>query len=175
MDRKSPQQPQHNINDQIRAREVRLIAADGEQVGIVPIEDALRRADEAELDLVEVAPQSKPPVARILDYGKFRYEMQKREKVSRKKGHQTQIKKIRISPKIEKHDYDTKMRSMRSFLESGDKVKVTMMFRGRMVTHKELGREVLDKMIEELSDIAKLEGDIQMEGHRHMTMTLMKK
>lgn len=165
----------HNINDQIRARELRLIDADGEQLGIVPLEDALRRAEQAELDLVEVAPQATPPVARILDYGKFRYELQKREKSSKKKGHQTQIKKLRISPKIEKHDYETKMRSMRSFLEAGDKVKVTMMFRGRMVTHKELGREVLDKMVEDLSDLAKLEGDIQMEGHRNMTMTLMKK
>jgi len=127
------------------------------------------------LDLVEVAPLAKPPVCRIMDYGKFRYEQQKREKSSRKRGHQTQIKKIRVSPKIEEHDFQTKLRFARAFLEDGDKVKVTLMFKGRMITHKELGREVMDRLVTELEDIAKLEGEIQMEGHRNMVMTLMRK
>ena len=152
-----------------------MIDENGEQVGIIATADALRRAEEAELDLVEVAPLAKPPVCRIMDYGKFRYEQQKREKSSRKKGHQTQIKKIRVGPKIEDHDFNTKLRSMRTFLEDGDKVKVTLMFKGRMITHKELGREVMDRFVAGVEDIAKLEGDIQMEGHRNMVMTLMKK
>jgi len=152
-----------------------LVDENGEQVGIVPTPDALRRAEQAELDLVEVAPLAKPPVCRIMDYGKFRYELQKREKSSKKKGHQTQIKKIRVSPKIEDHDFNVKLRSIRSFIEAGDKVKITLMFKGRMITHKELGREVMDKFVAESADVAKLEGDIMMEGHRNMVMTLMKK
>ena len=110
-----------------------------------------------------------------MDFGKFRYEMQKREKDSRKKGHNVQIKKIRVSPKIDDHDFQTKLKAVRSFIESGDKVKVTLMFKGRMITHKELGEEVMNRFVEEVSDIAKLEGPIQMEGHRNMVMTLQKK
>ncbi|MFH0881637.1 MAG: translation initiation factor IF-3 [bacterium] len=174
-DRRAPQPPEHNINELVRVPEVRLIDEKGEQVGVIPTPDALRRAEAAELDLVEVAPLANPPVCRIMDYGKFRYEQQKREKSSRKKGHQTQIKKIRVSPKIEEHDFKTKLRFMRAFLEDGDKVKVTLMFKGRMITHKELGREVMDRFVAALEDIAKLEGDIQMEGHRYMVMTFMKK
>ncbi len=144
-------------------------------MGIVPVEEGLRMAEEAELDLVEVAPQAKPPVCRVMDYGKFRYELQKKEKDSRKRGHSVQIKKVRVSPKIDEHDFQTKLRAMRSFIESGDKVKVTLLFKGRMITHKDLGREVMERFVEELSDIAKLEGPIQMEGHRNMVMTLQKK
>lgn len=124
---------------------------------------------------MEVAPNADPPVCRVLDYGKFRYELQKKERDSRKKGHNVQIKKIRVSPKIDDNDFNVKLRMMRSFIEAGDKVKVTLMFKGRMVTHKELGREVMEKFVAETADVAKLEGIIQMEGHRNMVMTLQKK
>ncbi len=163
------------MNDQIRVPEVRLIDADGTQVGIVPTEKALEIAEGSELDLVEVAPNAKPPVCRVMDYGKFRYELQKKEKDSRKRGHSVQIKKIRVSPKIDDHDFQTKVRSIRSFIEDGDKVKITLMFKGRMITHKELGEEVMHRFVEEVKDIAKLEGPIGMEGHRNMVMTFQKK
>jgi len=155
--------------------EVRLIGPDGEQVGIVPVEKALEMAEASELDLVEVAPQAKPPVCRVMDYGKFRYELQKKEKDSRRRGHSVQIKKIRVSPKIDDHDFQTKVRSIRSFIEAGDKVKVTLMFKGRMITHKELGVEVMNRFVTSVEDIAKLEGPIGMEGHRNMVMTFQKK
>jgi len=110
-----------------------------------------------------------------MDYGKFRYELQKKEKDSRKRGHNVKIKKIRVTPKIDNHDFQTKINRIRSFIDAGDKVKVTLLFKGRMVTHKELGKEVMDKFVIELEDVAKLEGPIQMEGHRNMVMTLQKK
>ncbi|MBS1262804.1 MAG: Translation initiation factor IF-3 [Calditrichaeota bacterium] len=152
-----------------------MIGPDGKQIGIVPREEAFDIANEHDLDVVEVAPDAKPPVCRIMDYGKFRYELQKKEKDSRRKGHSVQIKKMRVSPKIDEHDFQTKLRAMRSFIESGDKVKVTLMFKGRMITRKDLGEEVMNRFVEELTDIAKLEGPIQMEGHRNMVMTLQKK
>lgn len=152
-----------------------MIGPDGEQVGIVPTAKAIAMAEEAELDLVEVAPNADPPVCRVLDYGKFRYELQKKERDSRKKGHNVQIKKIRVTPKIDDNDFNVKLRMIRSFIEAGDKVKVTLLFKGRMVTHKELGREVMEKFVAETADVAKLEGTIQMEGHRNMVMTLQKK
>lgn len=124
---------------------------------------------------MEVAPNAKPPVARILDYGKFLYELSKKEKISRKKGHQTQIKKIRVTPKIDDHDFNFKLKSIRQFIENGDKVKISLIFKGRMVTHKELGEQVMRKFLEATEDIAKLEGTIQMEGARYMVMTLQKK
>ncbi len=154
---------------------MRLIGPEGEQIGVVDIESALETAEGHELDLVEVAPQADPPVCRVLDYGKFRYELAKREKDSRKKGHRTTIKKVRVSPKIDPHDFKTKVKSVRQFIEDGDKVKVTMLFKGRMVTHKELGKEVMEKFVEATEDIAKVEGEIQMEGYRNMVMTLQKK
>lgn len=132
-------------------------------------------ARESELDLVEVAPQAKPPVTRILDYGKFQYELAKKEKISRKKGHKSQVKKIRVTPKIDDHDFGFKLKSIREFIEKGDKVKITLIFKGRMVTHKELGRDVMERFIQETEDIAKPEGPIQMEGSRFMVMTLQKK
>jgi len=144
-------------------------------LGIVPTAKALAVAEEAELDLVEVAPNATPPVCRILDYGKFRYELQKKERDSRKKGHNVQIKKIRVTPKIDDNDFNVKLNRIRQFIEAGDKVKVTLLFKGRMVTHKDLGREVMERFVNETADIAKLEGTIQMEGHRNMVMTLQKK
>ena len=152
-----------------------MIGPDGEQAGIVPVAKALAIAEEAELDLVEVAPNADPPVCRVLDYGKFRYELQKKERDSRKKGHNVQIKKIRVTPKIDDNDFNVKLRMIRSFIDAGDKVKITLLFKGRMVTHKELGREVMERFVNETADVAKLEGTIQMEGHRNMVMTLQKK
>jgi translation initiation factor IF-3 len=172
---KKPAEPSHRVNDDIRAAKVRLIGADGNQVGIVSRDEALAKAEEAGLDLVEIAPQADPPVVKVMDYGKFRYEQQKKERDSRRKGHRTKIKKIRLSPKVDEHDFETKLKSIRSFIEQGDKVKVTLLFKGRMVTHKELGRDVMERVVEETSDIAKLEGDISMESHRNMVMTLVKK
>ncbi len=175
-DRSAPKPPSaHRVNEQIKVSPVRLIGPDGEQVGIVEINKALDMAAENELDLVEIAPNAKPPVVRILDYGKFLYELAKKEKASRKKGHQTQIKRIRVTPKIDDHDFNFKLKAVRDFIEKGDKVKVTMIFKGRMITHKELGRDVMDRFIEAVEDIAKIEGTIQMEGQRNMVMTLQKK
>ncbi len=154
---------------------MRLIDPEGNQVGITKTDKALSMAREYELDLVEVAPNAKPPVARILDYGKFLYEISKKEKVSRKKGHQTQVKRIRVTPKIDEHDFNFKLKAIREFIEEGNKVKITLIFKGRMVTHKDLGRGVLDRFIEATSDIAKIEGTVQMEGTRYMVMTLQKK
>jgi translation initiation factor IF-3 len=176
MDRRQPAAPAHRINELIIGTpEVRLVGPEGDQIGIVPVEQALTIAREHELDLVEVAPQAKPPVCRVLDYGKFRYELQKKERDSRRKGHNVQIKKIRVSPKIDDHDFETKLRAVRTFIENGDKVKITLLFKGRMVTHKELGREVMQRFVSATEDVARLEGEIQMEGHRNMVMTLQKK
>jgi translation initiation factor IF-3 len=159
------------INQQIRISPVRVIDPEGEQVGIVPIERALELAEELGLDLVEVAPMARPPVCRIMDYGKFKYEEQRKAREARKKQHQIQIKEVKMRPGIEDHDFDFKTRHARRFLEEGNKVKVTMMFRGRQMAHPEIGREVLDKVLKELSDISKVEMHPTMEA-RAMTMVL---
>ena len=144
-------------NERIRAREVRLVDADGSQVGVVSIADALERARVAELDLVEVAAQADPPVCRIMDYGKFRYEESQRLKESRKKTVQITMKEVKFRPKIGKGDFDTKVRHMHEFLGEGHKVKVTLQFRGREVAHPELGRKILDAVIEQLGPIARVD------------------
>jgi translation initiation factor IF-3 len=159
------------INQQIRISPVRVIDPEGEQVGIVPIERALELAEELGLDLVEVAPMARPPVCRIMDYGKFKYEEQRKAREARKKQHQIQIKEVKMRPGIEDHDFDFKTRHARRFLEEGNKVKVTMMFRGRQMAHPEIGREVLDKVLKELADISKVEMHPTMEA-RAMTMVL---
>jgi translation initiation factor IF-3 len=159
------------VNQQIRISPVRVIDPEGEQVGIVPIERALELAEELGLDLVEVAPMARPPVCRIMDYGKFKYEEQRKAREARKKQHQIQIKEVKMRPGIEDHDFDFKTRHARRFLEEGNKVKVTMMFRGRQMAHPEIGREVLDKVLKELSDISKVEMHPTMEA-RAMTMVL---
>jgi translation initiation factor IF-3 len=151
-----------------------LIGEDGAQVGIVPIQEALARADAAELDLVEVAPNADPPVCRIMDYGKYMYELSKKEKTSRKKQTVIHVKEIRFRPKIEEHDFEFKTKHARKFLESGDKVKVTLTFRGREMVHQEFGHAVLNRMIEALSDVAKVERPSQMEG-RNLVVYLVKK
>ena len=165
---------QVRVNQQIRVPQVRLIAADGEQIGIIKRDEALHMAEEQGLDLVEVAPQSKPPVCRILDYGKYKYEQSKRAKIARKKHHFMQLKEVKLRPKIEEHDFQFKLNHARKFLEAGNKVKFTVYFRGREITHKEFGNKHLDRMAEELKDVASVERPTKMEG-RNMVMTMIPK
>jgi translation initiation factor IF-3 len=153
---------------------VRLIGADGEQVGIVPVEEALRSAEERQLDLVEVAPQARPPVVKIMDYGKYRFEQAKAARAAKKKQHVIHLKEVKYRPGISQHDFDFKTRHARQFLEEGNKVKVTMMFRGRQVTHPEFGRKVLSRVFESVEDIAKIEYHPKLEG-RNMIMVLAPK
>jgi translation initiation factor IF-3 len=150
---------------------VRVISPDGEQLGIIPIEQALSIAEEQGLDLVEVAPLARPPVCRIMDYGKFKYEEQRKAREARKKQHHVQIKEVKMRPGIEDHDFDFKTKHARRFLEEGNKVKLTMMFRGRQMAHPEIGRQVLDRVSELLADVAKVEASPTMEA-RAMTMVL---
>ena len=166
-----PQQPEHRYNDRIRAREVRLIGPDGDQLGIKALPEALQLARSLDLDLVEVAPMATPPVCRIMDYGKFRYEESQKAKESRKKTLQVSIKEVKFKPKIGKGDFDTKVRHLKEFLEDGHKVKVTLQFRGREMAHPELGSKILDAVIEELGAAAKVEAYARLEG-RNMTMVL---
>lgn len=160
-----------NVNETIRAREVRLIDANGDQLGVKSRDEALKIAQTRNLDLVLVAPGAKPPVCRIMDYGKYRYEQQKKEKEARKKQRVINVKEVRFSPGIGDHDFNTKLRNARKFIENGDKVKASVRFRGRAITHKELGQEVLDRLAEEVKDIASVESKAKMEG-RQMFMML---
>ncbi|MEM6903090.1 MAG: translation initiation factor IF-3 [Pseudomonadota bacterium] len=154
------------VNDLIDVPKVRLVDADGEMVGVVDIEEALRRADEAGLDLVEVAGQADPPVCKVLDYGKYRYEAQKRQNEARKKQKVIDVKEIKVRPNIDSHDYDVKMRNARRFIDDGDKVKVTLRFRGREMAHQDLGMNVLNRIREDLDEIAKVEQMPKMEGRQ---------
>ncbi|MFC4075729.1 translation initiation factor IF-3 [Salinithrix halophila] len=165
---------QQQVNEAIRAREVRLIDAQGTQLGIKPFREALRMAQEADLDLVNVAPQAKPPVCRIMDYGKYRYEQSKREKEARKNQKTVQIKEVRFSPSIEEHDVHTKLRNVKKFLNNGDKVKLSIRFRGREITHQDLGRKILNRMAQEVKDIGDVERQPKLEG-RQMIMILSPK
>lgn len=158
------------MNDQIRARELRVIGKDGEQVGVVSKQEALQMAESANLDLVLVAPNAKPPVARIMDYGKYRYEQQKKEREARKNQKVINVKEVRLSPVIDEHDFDTKLRNARKFIEKGDKVKASIRFKGRAITHKEIGREVLDRLAKEIADIATVESYPKMEGRSMFIM-----
>ncbi|CAB4778408.1 unannotated protein [freshwater metagenome] len=159
------------INDRIRAREVRLIGAEGEQLGTVALPDALRIAREAELDLVEVAPNNVPPVCKIMDFGRWQYEQEQRRKESRKKATNVVIKEMKFRPKIDIHDYTTKMRHVQKFLGDGNKVKLTIMFRGREMAHPELGRKILDQIATDVVDYAIVESAPRQDG-RNMTMVL---
>ncbi|RPA56788.1 translation initiation factor IF-3 [Aerococcus agrisoli] len=152
------------VNENIRAREIRVIDSEGEQLGVLSKDEALAKAEDANLDLVLVSPNAKPPVARIMDYGKYRYEQQRKEREQRQNSKQISLKEVRLSPTIEKNDFDTKLRQARKFLEKGDKVKASIRFRGRAITHKEIGREVLERFAEELKDIAEVEQKPKMEG-----------
>ncbi|MCY9663875.1 translation initiation factor IF-3 [Paenibacillus alginolyticus] len=162
------------INDEIRVKEVRLIGADGEQLGITPIREALQIAQDANLDLVNVAPTAKPPVCRIMDYGKFRYETQKKEKEARKNQKIVDIKEIRLSATIDEHDFQTKLRNAVKFLGEGDKVKASVRFRGREIAHSEIGRRVLERLATETADISSQERAPKLEG-RSMIMILTPK
>ncbi len=153
---------------------MRLIGADGQQVGVVPVEEALRAAEERGLDLVEVAPMARPPVVKIMDYGKYRFEQAKAARAAKKKQHVIQVKEVKYRPNISDHDFEFKTRHAREFLEEGNKVKLTLMFRGRQVTHPELGQEVLERVYDEVKDIAKIETASKLEG-RNMTMVLAPK
>ncbi len=159
------------VNEEITARQVRVIDDDGENHGVITVEEGIRIAEEAGLDLVEVSPNADPPVCKILDYGKFKYEQQKRKNEARKKQKTIEVKEIKFRPNIEQHDYDVKMRSLRKFIEEGDKVKVTLRFRGREMAHQELGLEVLKRVQEEMDEAAKVEQRPNMEG-RQMIMVL---
>ena len=162
------------INEEIRAREVRVITADGEQLGIMSGRAAQQLAVERHLDLVEIAPTAKPPVCKIMDYGKFRYEQQKREKEARKKQKTFDIKEVKLRPGIEDHDFNVKYQNAVRFLEDGDKVKVTIMFRGRELSHPELGEVLLNKMAEQLKEIAVVERVPKLEG-KNMIMIVAPK
>ncbi len=158
------------MNEGIRVREVRLIDADGNQKGIVQTFEALQMARDAGLDLVEIAPQAQPPVCKLLDYGKYKFELEKKIRESRKHQKQVRIKEIRMQPKIDGHDLEFKTRHIQEFLDEGDKVKVTVRFRGRELAHTELGKDVLDRILQMLGDTFLLEKPAQMEGR---TMSLL--
>jgi translation initiation factor IF-3 len=159
------------VNEGIRAREVRVIGENGEQLGILPLRDAVQAAIDAELDLVNVAPTAKPPVCRIMDYGKFKFEQQKKEKEARKNQKIINIKEVRFSPTIEEHDYNTKMKNVVKFLTKGDKVKCTIRFRGRQITHSEIGLQVLNKLAKDVEAYGDVEKRPKIEG-RSMIMFL---
>lgn len=162
------------INEEIRAREVRVVADEGEQLGIMSGRDALNLALERHMDLVEIAPNAKPPVCRIMDYGKYRYEQQKRDKEARKKQKSFDIKEVKLRPGIEDHDFDVKFKNAVRFLEDGDKVKITIMFRGRELSHPELGEVLLIKMAKQLEDLAIIERAAKLEG-KNMIMIVAPK
>ena len=159
------------MNEEIRAPEVLLIDDQGIKLGVVPTREALKLAEERLLDLVEVAPQATPPVCRIMDYGKYKYSAQKKAAEARKKQKVVEIKEIKLRPMIDDHDYDVKMRAMQRFFEEGDKVKITLRYRGREMAHQEIGTKLLDKVKADVAEIAKVEQDAKFEG-RQVVMVL---
>ena len=161
-------------NDEIESATVRLINHMGEQVGVVSTEDAQKMADEAGLDLIEVSPNSDPPVCKLLDYGKFKYDAQKKAAVARKRQKTFDVKEIKMRPGIDQHDYDVKMRSIVKFLEEGDKVKVTLRFRGREMVHQDIGAQVLQRVRDDLGELVKIEQSPKLEG-RQMTMVMARR
>jgi translation initiation factor IF-3 len=170
--RRDPREPRINMNERIRHPQVRVIGDDGEQIGILSSRDALAMARERGLDLIEVAPQAQPPVCRIIDYGKFKYEQAKKDRESSKKHKQSDLKGIKMFPHIDQHDFDVKVRSALKFLQEGDKVKVTVAFKGREITHPEFGRQQMEKIIAAAAEVGgQVEKPPLMEG-RQMTMIL---
>ncbi|MCR5627060.1 MAG: translation initiation factor IF-3 [Lachnospiraceae bacterium] len=159
------------INEQIRDREIRLIGADGEQLGVMSPREALKLAEEAELDLVKIAPTAKPPVCKIVDYGKYKYEQTRRSKEAKKKQRVIEVKEIRLSPNIDTNDLNTKANAARKFLERGDRVKITLRFRGREMAHMNASKHILDDFAEQLNDISVIEKPAKAEG-RTITMQL---
>jgi translation initiation factor IF-3 len=170
-DRRPPERDLTRINERIRVPEVRLIDEEGNQVGVIKTDEALAYAQERDLDLVEVAPEARPPVTRVLDYSKYKYEQAQKQKAARKHQQQITIREIKFRPKIAQHDYDTKKGHVRRFLTGKDKVKITIMFRGREVTHPERGISLLDRLADELSDVGVVEQSPIQDG-RNMTMLL---
>ena len=166
--------PQDGVrrNEQIRARDVRVIGAEGEQIGILPRMEAIALAKEAGMDLVEVAATADPPVCRIMDFGKFKYEQQQKKKEAKKNQSVVQIREIKVRPKTDDHDYETKLRHIRRFLTDGDRCKVTVFFRGREIVHKDRGQAILERVIEDTKDIGKVEQEPSAEG-RTLQMLLM--
>ena len=162
------------INEEIKIREIRLVAETGEQLGIMPPREALQIAIERGLDLVEVAPAAKPPVCKIMDVGKYKYEQSKRERDARKKQHAISLKEVKLRPNIEDNDFQTKIRNAIRFLQDGDKVKVTIMFRGREMSHPELGRDLLDRVAEVVKELGGIERPAKLEG-RNMSMIISPK
>ena len=162
------------INEQIRDKEVRLIGPDGEQLGIMSAREAMAKAQEAELDLVKIAPQAKPPVCKIIDYGKYRYELARKEKEAKKKQKTIDVKEVRLSPNIDTNDLNTKVNAARKFLSKGDRVKVTLRFRGREMAHVQKTKQILDVFAEKMADVAVVEKAPKMEG-RQMMMFLAEK
>jgi translation initiation factor IF-3 len=163
------------INREIRAKEARVIDPEGKQLGVIPLLEALRIAAGFELDLVEVSSKSDPPVCRIMDYGKFLYEQSKKIKAAKKKQHTVQLKEVRFRPKTEEHDYSFKLTHIKEFLADGFKVKISIVFRGREMVHKELGHKILDRLIVDLKEVAEMEGASKQEGRNLSAMFLAKK
>ncbi|EOS24218.1 translation initiation factor IF-3 [Lachnospiraceae bacterium 3-1] len=162
------------INEQIKDREVRLIGEDGEQLGIMPVREAMKIAQEAELDLVKIAPTAKPPVCKIIDYGKYKYELVRKEKEAKKKQKTVEIKEIRLSPNIETNDLNTKINAAKKFISKGNKVKITLRFRGREMAHMQSSKHILDDFAEQLADIATVEKAPKLEG-RSISIVLTEK
>ena len=158
------------VNDRIRAPEIRLIGADGENIGLVTPSRAMQLAEEAGLDLVEISPNATPPVCKIMDFGKFKYETQKKEAEARKKQKIIEIKEVKFRPNTDTHDYEVKMRNVIRFLEDGDKVKVTLRFRGREMAHQDLGRILLDRVAEDVKELGKIESMPRVEGRQMVMM-----
>lgn len=162
------------INEQIRDKEVRVVGANGDQLGVMPIREAMRLAEEAELDLVKIAPTAKPPVCKIVDYGKYRYELARKEKDARRKQKTVELKEVRLSPNIDSNDLNTKLNAARKFIGKGNKVKITLRFRGREMAHMQQSRHILDDIAQQMSDIAVVEKAPKQEG-RSLTMVLSEK
>jgi translation initiation factor IF-3 len=157
-------QRKHRINNEITAKEVRVVDSDGSMLGIMNVKDAIKIAEEREIDLVEIAPQANPPVCKLIDYGKFAYELQKKEKQIKKNSAASQMKEIRFKSRTATHDFNFKLKHARSFIEEGNKVKASVIFRGREIAHTDIGKELLEKFIEEMSDIAKVDAPLKFEG-----------
>ena len=168
----SVKQPEVRVNERIRVPQVRVIGEDGSQVGVLPVREALALAQSRGLDLVEVAATSRPPVCRIMDYGKFKYEQNRRARKAKKKQHQMQLKEVKMRPKIEGHDYDFKIQHAREFLADRDKVKLTVTFRGREIAHQDLGHKIIQRAIADLAELATVESPPRSEG-RTLTAVLM--
>ncbi|OGF03994.1 MAG: translation initiation factor IF-3 [Candidatus Eisenbacteria bacterium RBG_16_71_46] len=167
-------QPEVRVNDRIRVPQVRVIGDDGSQIGVLPVREALAMAQSKALDLVEVSPTARPPVCRIMDYGKFKYEQNRRNRKAKKKQHQMQLKEIKLRPKIEGHDYGFKVQHARDFLTSRDKVKITVTFRGREMAHQDIGHRLIQKVIADLADVSTVESSPRSEG-RTLNAVLMPK